>query len=87
MTKEEYAKQKDSIDREYRLIDNWMNSRGYGKYKDGSGDYGTRRLYKHKKLVSEIVIYDMVPCCWTGEYPDIRFYDKVIDKEITLNDI
>lgn len=87
MTKEEYIKEKASIDREYSLINDWMNNRGYGKYRDGSGDYGTRRLYQQKTLVSEIVIYDMTPCNWTGEYPDVRFYDKVTDKEITLNDI
>jgi len=75
MTKEEYFDRKDELGKQYKLIDDEMDKIGFGEYNDGSGDFGTRRLYKEgDRLVFEIMIMDMCQEYWTNEYPDNQFY-------------
>jgi hypothetical protein len=80
MTEEDYLKHKHIFDREHDEIEAYLDVKGYGVYKDGAGDFGTRRLRDESgNIVSEIIIHDMIPDYY-GNYPDFQFYNRTTDK-------
>ena len=67
---------KDSIDQQYKVIDDYLDVLGFSPYQDGSGDYGERRLWIDDVLY-RIWIHDMVGDYWSNEYPDNQFYLQI----------
>jgi len=81
MTEEEYLHKKTTLDKQYDELSSLMDVMGYSKYQDGTGDYGTRRLFVKGALVSTIRILDMVPVF--NDYPDGQFLN--VEKDCWIN--
>ena len=76
MTPKQFKKLKESgvIDKEYELINGYLDEIGYSPYKQGPGNYGVRELKnKEGDIIGAVIINRMVDT--EGEYPNYQFYD------------
>ncbi len=78
MKENKYKEKEEEFNKNHSEVDKMLDSLGFSSYRDGCGDYGTRRLMEGNdhagyKSIHTVVIMDMTPEYYTNEYPDYQF--------------